>query len=436
MIRAATHQAQKRMAEPLYRTAFSLMASTLLTAVLGIGFWAIAARSFPASVVGRDSALISSMATISGLCQLNMSNVIVRFLPQVRDRIGRRVLDAYGSAVTLSLVAAIAFVIVAPLASSRFSFLRNEPTLLTTYVLSIGAWTIFVLEDSVLTALGRAAWLPIENGLFSAAKIAILPASLALSKGHGIFLAWVAPMFVTVPVMNWLIAHRVVPQAAEAQRNAPGVLEVFGRRRLLAFLAQDSAGAAFGQIALTAIPLLVLALLGTEQTAYFYIPFTLVTTFDLMFLGVTTSLTTEGARSPQRMRGLARIVVRRFLAIQVPVALIIVVVAPLILSPFGQSYVDHGSGLLRLLAATSCCRSLLFLFGATARLQGQGFRLLALQIAPTTLLVGLILLLVPSDGLNGVGLAWLLAHGAAAVVVLPVLLRFLGRPDIPIPRTL
>jgi O-antigen/teichoic acid export membrane protein len=421
---------RSRLTEPLHRTAWSLMASTLLTALLGIGFWAIAARTYPADTVGRDSALISSMATIAALCQLNMSNVIVRFLPQVRHHVGRRVLDAYASAVLLSVLGSVAFVLAAPLVSTRFDFLRDQSWLAVTFVLAVAAWTIFVLEDSVLTALGRASWLPLENGSFSALKIVILPGAYLLIAGHGVFLAWVVPMFVTVPVINWLIARRVVPQAAIEQRYAQGVLEVFGRRRLLAFLAQDFVGAAFGQIALTAIPLLVVAFLGARENAYFYIPFTLVTTFDLMFLAVTTSLTTEAARSPQRMSELTRTVIRRFLVVQVPVSLLILAAAPLVLMPFGHDYVVHGSGLLRLLAATSCFRSLLFLVSATARLEGHGRRLLFLGATLATVLVALIALLAPRGGLEGVGLAWLLAHGTLALLLLPTLVRSLRHPAV------
>jgi O-antigen/teichoic acid export membrane protein len=430
MISAAILRLRSGFAEPLHRTAGSLMTSTLLTAGLGIGFWAIAARVYPPYILGRDSALISSMATIAALCQLNMGNVIVRFLPQVRHRVGRRVLDAYASAVALSLIGGLAFVIVAPLVSPEFDFLHRETWLAILYVSATAAWTIFVLEDAVLTALGRAAWLPLENGSFSALKIVILPVAYLLISGHGVFLAWVVPMFVTVPVMNWLIARRVVPQAAIAQRDAQGVLEIFGRRRLFTFLAQDFFGAAFGQIALTALPLLVVAFLGPRENAYFYIPFTLVSTFDLMFLAVTTSLTTEASRSPGRTRELTGTVVRRFLAVQVPISLLIVVAAPLVLLPFGHAYVTHGTTLLRLLAATSCFRSLLFLVSAMARLEGHGRRLLFVGAALAVGLVSLIALLAPSEGLDGVGLAWALAHGTLALALLPALVRALRRPQI------
>ena len=73
----------REVSEPLLRSAYSLMLNVGLNAVLGFGFWVAAARLFPSTVVGRDSALISAMITLSTICQLNLGPVMLRFLPIV-----------------------------------------------------------------------------------------------------------------------------------------------------------------------------------------------------------------------------------------------------------------------------------------------------------------------------------------------------------------
>ena len=65
----------------MLRGAYSLLANTALTSVLGMGFWMAAARLYSSVDVGRDTVLISVMIEISTMCQLNMGNGIVRFLP-------------------------------------------------------------------------------------------------------------------------------------------------------------------------------------------------------------------------------------------------------------------------------------------------------------------------------------------------------------------
>ena len=52
-----------------------------------------------------------------------------------------------------------------------------------------------MLQDSVLTGLRATRWVPVENILFSAAKIALLPVFLALSRElWRLFLAWTVPV--------------------------------------------------------------------------------------------------------------------------------------------------------------------------------------------------------------------------------------------------
>jgi hypothetical protein len=71
-----------RLTEPLCRTAWSLVVSTVLSSLLGVGFWAAAAHIYSMHTLGLDSALASSTMTISMIRQLNLSNVILRFPPQ------------------------------------------------------------------------------------------------------------------------------------------------------------------------------------------------------------------------------------------------------------------------------------------------------------------------------------------------------------------
>jgi O-antigen/teichoic acid export membrane protein len=424
-------EARRGGRDGLNRTALGLIASTVLTAVMGVGFWAVAARLFPADVVGLDSALVASLATLSAISQLNFNNVIVRFLPQIRVHLGRRVVQAYALAGAVVLVAGVGFALIAPLASDEYDAFTTDLVMTIVFVLSVPAWTVFVLEDAVLTAFGRATWLPIENGVFSALKVVALPIAAAVgTTGHGVYLAWVIPMFMTVPVVNWLIARRVLPEARRVQATSAGVMDVFGRRRLATFLAQDFLGSAIIQAASMAIPLIVVGVLGAKQNAYFYMPYTMVFTFDLLFQAVATSLTTEGARTPERIAELTHAVVRRTALVQIPAAIGLIVFAPLILLPFGPEYSEQGTTLLRLLAAASCFRSIQFLFASTSRLEGRGARLMALQITTAVVLLVSVTILGDAHGIDGIGVAWLGSNAALALAVLPSVIRFYRHPTV------
>ena len=61
------------------------------------------------------------------------------------------------------------------------------------FVVAVPILAIFALQDSVLTALRLAPWVPVENVSFAVSKLALLPVLALLLGGGGIVLAWVLP---------------------------------------------------------------------------------------------------------------------------------------------------------------------------------------------------------------------------------------------------
>src|SRR5215218_3005420 len=83
------------LSDPLYRTGYFLIIGTGITSVLGVVFWALAARSYSAHDVGINAAAISAMTLVSGACSLGLSAVLVRYLPIAGSSTHRLVSRAY-----------------------------------------------------------------------------------------------------------------------------------------------------------------------------------------------------------------------------------------------------------------------------------------------------------------------------------------------------
>src|SRR4051812_43837128 len=80
---------------PLYRNGYALMLSAAATSGLGVVYWMLATRLYPAEVVGLNSAVISAMLLVAGVAQLSLVSVITRFLPRAGRAAGRLVGSAY-----------------------------------------------------------------------------------------------------------------------------------------------------------------------------------------------------------------------------------------------------------------------------------------------------------------------------------------------------
>ena len=417
--------AREHLRDPLYRNAYALMASTIVTSALGVAFWVAAARLYPAEAVGRDTALILAMQGLALVGQLNLGTAVVRFLPQVRRRTRRAVAAVYlVSSLSVALLGLL-FVFGAPRVAPQFSFFSGDVALALGYVLAVVLWVIFVLQDQVLTAVRRTSIVPVENAIYGSLKLIVLVALAAGAASHGILVAWIVPAAIIVPVINWLLFTRLLPAHAETPRVGLSPLETHGPRKLARFLGQDYLGSVLGQASLLCLPLLVVGLLGSTENAYFAIPFALAMTFDLLFLNGATSLTVEGAHDERAMRELTRRLVRRLFGPLALLTILAAIAAPVLLWPFGPDYVREGTPVLRLLLFAGAFRATIFLFIAVMRLRRQSGWIMTIEGSLFAVLLTLTLLLGPRLGREGVGLAWIVANGLVAIAVAPWLISFL-----------
>lgn len=409
----------------LLRGAYSLAANTVVTAALGFAFWALSTRLFPASEVGRDTVLISAMVELSTVCQLNLGNAIVRFLPGLGDRARRVLGQAYLAASGMALMLGTAFVLLAPAISSEFAFLEL-PALRVGFVLGLCFWGIFALQDAALTATRRAIWVPVENGAFGVLKILALVAAALLSLQHGIFLSWTLAMALLVVPVSWFVFSRALP-ARILEGTAASPWSGFGGRRAARFLAQDYLASLFTQATLTTLPILVLAILGAEASAWFAIPFMIAVAFDTLAYGTCTALVAEAAADRDKAAELTRLFARRVLAPLVPATLLLIVAAPFLLRIFGPDYAAHGTTVLRLLLGGSLLRLGLALFAALCRVRGEAVKIALVEFVLLVLALGGAVPLAHAHGTDGVALAWLGANLVAIVCVAPELRAELRR---------
>jgi O-antigen/teichoic acid export membrane protein len=401
------------------------MLNTVLTGALGFAFWILAARLYSPERVGVNSALIAVLMTVSTLCQVNLGSVFVRFLPET-TRPARLIVLGYAVAGGFALVVATCVALIAPHFAKDLSVLGSNRLIGIIWVVSVALWCVFALQDGALTGLRSARWIPVENTSFGILKIVALVILAAYGATNGMLLAWVLPMAILVIPVNLIIFRRAVP--AHTPAHTDGIVNRFGRRRLVRYLGMTSVASSIDQGMLAALPILVVAILGATQNAYFYIAFTIVTTLELLADNIVTALTVEGTFATDRLQALTAAVGRRFLVLLLPATLILIAAAPLALLFFGRTYAAHGTTVLRLLALASIFRGAIWLYMAVCRIQGRGLSLLAVSGATSIGTLVFTIVFAHLWGLNGVGIGWLTSNVLVAIVVVPMLWRFVRRP--------
>lgn len=396
--------------DPLYRTGYLLIAGAAATSLLGFIFWLLAAHAYSPRVVGLSSVMISAMMLVSGVCTLGLNAVLVRYLPSAGRSTRPFVVGTYMLTGALSIIAGAAAAWTSPFWAPELGFLAHDAAWLVGFTAATAAWTIFSLQDSVLTGLHAAHWVPIENALFSAAKIVLLLALAGVLPLAGPFVAWNVLVVVPIVLVSLLIFRRLIPGRAERGRD--GSLD---RRQVASVAAGNYGGTLFSLAGTLLLPILVANVTGATQTAYFFVPWTILTGLQLVALNMTTSFTVEAAVNESQLRPLCRRALVHTLRLLVPATVLVAIGAPYLLRAFGDSYATEGTTLLRLLIAGTIPNVLVLIGLSVARLRHRGGAVLLIQAAQGVLVVGLSVTLLPSLGIDGVGVAWLASQVMVAV---------------------
>jgi O-antigen/teichoic acid export membrane protein len=407
------------LSDELYRTGYYLIIGTGITSLLGVAFWALAARSYSAAEVGQNAAAISAMTLVSGVCSLGLSAVLVRYLPVAGTATRLLVTRSYALTVALSIVFGAAVAATSEVWSPTLSFLQSGGWLVG-FTLATAALTVFTLEDSVLTGLRAARWIPLENSLYALGKLALLIVLAALLPTAGPFLAWNAPLLPAILLVNYLIFRRLIP----SQRSV-GSLD---RAKVLRMAAGNYGGNLFALAGNMYMPILVANQLSASAAAYFFVPWMISLSLQLVASNVTTSLTVEAALDMPHLRRLSQQALGHSMRLVAPMAALTALVAPLALLVFGPAYAHAGTSLLRLLAAGAIPNVIVALGIGVARIEHRGQVVVAVQGAQFAIVLGLSALLLPSMGIVAVGLTWAASQLILAAILLLTILRPLVLP--------
>ncbi|MFG2326584.1 lipopolysaccharide biosynthesis protein [Streptomyces sp. NPDC048568] len=400
--------------DSLFKNAYFLMLSTGVSAVLGLGFWLVAARYYSEEAVGQGSAAIAAMRLLASITATTMIGAVVRFVPRAGRATGPLVWRAYAASSVVVAVAAVVFLLTLDLWGASYAPLGTA-AMGTLFVLACVAWALLTLQDGVLTGLRKAEWVPAGNAVFSVGKLILLALFAASLPVLGIFVSWaVAIAFSTLP-LGWLIFRRLIPRQAEADRDVePPKTREMGR-----FLAGDSLGALFSLAMINLLPVMVAVNFSAAQNGYFYVAYTVGGTMEFMAINMASSLTAHASHDPRRLADGIRGALRRMTVLLVPVVLFLVVFAPQILAPFDEDYAEHGSTVLRLLALGALPRIVVELYIGVLRVQGRTGVLAAVQGAMCVLVLGSAAMLFTPAGISGAGWAVLVSMTVVALGCAP-----------------
>jgi O-antigen/teichoic acid export membrane protein len=309
-----------------------MASSSAANAVLGMGFWAIAAKMFPPEQLGVMTAVLAVIVSVGVVIASGVGDAYTALLPAAgsdRPRLFRRGQRLFvGVALAGGVLAAVATV-------GWLDQVRGSVGVAVLVVVGVFAWSALTLQNSTLVALGRARWLPATNIAASLCKIALLP-TLVVSWGwHTVELSFVAAAMITVIVLRPVIVKLV--ESGDDLPVAPTGGEIT-IRRFDRFVAQTALSSALSIGLVNVTPFLVTVYSGPVQGALFALSVSIVQALDFVGAALVVSLVVHASSAPGEAAAMARAILIRVVALAVVGGAALVLIAPPVLERLNAHY--------------------------------------------------------------------------------------------------
>ena len=394
----------------------SMTASVGIAGLLGVAYWAIAARLMSAEQVGQASAIISTMVTLGTIANLSLGPMLERFLPISGRRAGGYLVKAQLITAGFAVLLGVGFCLVGPV-EDMFS----EPWQPPVFVGFVVVQAAFALQDNVLTSLGVARWAAVKNTGHAALKIVTLLLVVVAAGGFALAASWVVVSALAVVVVLVVVQTRLPRLTAEFRDDLPP------HRELWSYFASNYGIVVIASVPGLVIPLLVLSQRGAEQTAHFNLSWVLVAAFFTVLGAVVGPFVAEAAARPDEVLSLLRRFVRLVVPIAVAGGLFLAFLAPWLLHLVGKDYGTESVPLLRAMGLTVTLTAFTACYTVLAKVERKLALLVWVQVGSAILLVGLTALWVEPLGLAGIGLAYLVVQVLSCLVMVGPLIGSVRR---------
>lgn len=412
--------------DSLFRNSVALMLTTVVTSLLGYGYWVGAAHLYSADQIGVASAVIAVIGLVSNLFSSGLAAALVQRLPRCAstDMWLSAIIAALALGLSGGIVAALLCAVTLPWLMPPHAPIQGgaEQALL---LCGVPVWTIAALVDAIFVAQRRSAGMLARNAAAALSKIALM----ALA-------AWFGARDATTVVGSWMAATGIsavgaalllFPRGDRAYRPVLHQLRSEARMLLKAFGSQQCIG--LGGLAwMYMLPVLVTVRLSAAENAYSSVTWMSGGFLFMISSAVSTALFAEGMYAPRGLAATMRVAVGIIGILLAPAVVICAFAGDRFLAVFGPAYVQHGAGLLLLLAVAAVPDAVTNLAVGAWRVQGRLAAAARLNLGMAALSLSLAWIWLPRFGILGAGLAWLAAQGAGCVAVLLSLRRPARRP--------
>ncbi|MGF7119182.1 polysaccharide biosynthesis C-terminal domain-containing protein [Methanobacterium oryzae] len=386
--------------DPLYKTSFLIILTSILNSFIGFLFWIFASRLYSTEYIGLNTAIISLMFIIVYISSFGFDQSIIRFFPNRNNS------NVFSTAITISasfsVLIGIIFILSISFWSPSLIILQEHPLLFIAFVL---ANSITFLASNSFIALRKAQYYLYQTIvigsrlLFLFSFIFLGEFGILYSIGTSLI---IATMFSTYFLFKVDIRFKKI--------------DINFLKESFRFSMGNYFAGIFNMIPTYVLPVIVLNILGAVDAAYYYISFAIFSVLSFIPNAFSTSLFVEGSHG----KSLNETAIKSFkltVIILIPLIILIFLYGDVMLSIFGKDYLE-GFTLLKILSISSFFVAIYQTYISIKKVQKDIKSLIIISSMNSALIIFLSYLLMMIFGINGIGYSWLISYGIFALLIL------------------
>ena len=390
--------------DPLYQNSFYLILTMVLGAVLGFIFWIVAAQLYTQEEVGINTALISAVSLLAIISYLGLDQSIIRFFP---DKNKFNIMTTSSVVILISTILfGIIFVLGIDLWAPDLALVKNN---LLAFFMALIAFTLSGITGNAFIALRKSKYYFYQNLLMN---LRVLLIFIPFFGSLGIFLSFGISVLIAIIFSYILIFKIIKPETTEKVQ----IIDWDFLWDSFHFSAGNYFFMLFGSIPVFILPIIVLNVLGSGQTAYYYITYTIASFLFMLSSAFSTSLFVEGSHGESLRENTKKSLIAIF-SLLIPLAGLIFIFGKYILGLFGSDYVN-GLDLLRVMIISSFLYSICQVYYSIGKVRNKIKDLILVSLVISILLIGSSYFLMDIFGIVGIGYAWVISYLAGSILVI------------------
>ncbi len=395
-MRKILRTASVMLSDHLYSNSLWLIASTFVITAGGFIFWSINANRFTETEVGIAVALLTSMELIVTLSLLGFNLTLVRFMGK-SERKEKMMSTFFSASIVTAGLLSLLFILISPKLSLGLVTASQK----VGFVLFTASYVIFVLIEPILVSFRRSSLVFIKNVIYTSLKILLV----FLGTGqYWIFLSWMISAAAAIVVILPFLPIK------PAMKIDLGIIRKYFRFGVANYISNM-----LGTAPYLVLPLIITALIGAQDTAFFYVVLMMSSLLYVIPIAISSPLISEGSNGDLKKT------VRKSMLFVFPIvtlgALILSSAGRWILMIFGTSYSIEGTLSLALISIAAIPGSLLVIHVAECNVKNDLKGIITINAMHALGTIGLGLLFI-SKGIIGISAGWLVTELIVAGYIL------------------